>query len=146
MTPELILLNADIRTMDAALPRAQAMAVAGGRILALGPDADIRTMAAKATRIIDAGGRLVLPGFQDAHIHLQMGGIDLVQTAQLYDATTIAELQAALAAHAAAYPGPMVWGAGWQAVLHAANRPISFCLTATSSPATPMTSAAPRCC
>lgn len=114
MTPDLILLNADIRTMDERRARAQAMAVAGGRILALGSDAEIRAMAGKGTRIIDAGGRLVLPGFQDAHIHLQMGGIDLVQTAQLYDATTIAELQTALAAHAAAFPGPMVWGAGWQ--------------------------------
>ncbi|MCX8509967.1 MAG: amidohydrolase, partial [Rhodobacteraceae bacterium] len=66
------------------------------------------------TRIMDAGGRLVLPGFQDAHIHLQMGGVDLVQTAQLYEATSLAELQSTLAAHAAATPGPMVWGAGWQ--------------------------------
>lgn len=114
MMPDLILTNADIRTMDAAHPRAQAMAVAGGRILALGSDADIRAMAGKTTRVIDAGGRLVLPGFQDAHIHLQMGGVDLVQTAQLYDATTIGELQSALATHAAAFPGPMVWGAGWQ--------------------------------
>ena len=114
MSPDLIFVNADIRTMDAAHPRAQAMAVAAGRILALGSDADIRAMAGKGTQTVDAGGRLVLPGFQDAHIHLQMGGIDLVQTAQLYDATTIEELQSALAAHAAAFPGPMVWGAGWQ--------------------------------
>lgn len=114
MTPDLILVNGDIRTMDAARRYARAMAVAGGRILALGSDADIHAMANRTTRVVDAGGRLVLPGFQDAHIHLLMGGIDLVQTAQLYTATTLDELQSALAAHAAATPGPMVWGAGWQ--------------------------------
>ena len=55
-------------------------------------NANIRTM--------DAGGRLVLPGFQDAHIHLLNGGIDLVETAQLYHVTTIAGLQSALKARA----------------------------------------------
>lgn len=113
MTADLIVLNADIRTMDGRHPRAGAMAVAGGRILALGDEADMRALAAPDARVIDAGGRLVLPGFQDAHVHLQRGGTDLVRSALLYDVTTIAELQATLAAHAAKCNDPMIWGVGW---------------------------------
>jgi predicted amidohydrolase YtcJ len=114
MMADTIVIDADIRTMDAARPAAQAMALSQGRIVALGTTAAMRALATAETRIIDAGGRLVLPGFQDAHIHLLNGGTDLVQTASLYDATTIAELQAALGAHAARHDGPMIWGAGWQ--------------------------------
>jgi predicted amidohydrolase YtcJ len=114
MIVDMLLINADIRTMNPARPVAQAMALRHGRILALGSDAAMRGLAGPDTRVIDAGGRLVLPGFQDAHIHLLNGGTDLVETAYLYDATTISELQATLAAHAARHDGPMVWGAGWQ--------------------------------
>ncbi len=114
MIPDLILLDARIRTMDPARPRAQALAVKDGRVLAIGTDAAIRALAGPGTRRIDAGGRLVLPGFQDAHIHLLNGGTDLVETAQLYDCTTLDELRDTLAAHAARLPGPVVWGAGWQ--------------------------------
>jgi len=114
MTPDLILTGADIRTMDPARPRAGALAAAGGRILALGTEAEMRALAGPGTRRIDAGGRLVLPGFQDAHIHFLNGGTDLVETAQLYDCTTTAGIAAVLASHAARWQGPMVWGAGWQ--------------------------------
>lgn len=114
MTADLIVTNADIRTMDPSRPMAQAMAIRGGRIIGLGTDATVRAMAGPDTRIIDAGGRLVLPGFQDAHIHLLSGGTDLVETAYLYDATDLAELQGALQRHADQHTGPIVWGAGWQ--------------------------------
>jgi predicted amidohydrolase YtcJ len=114
MTPDLILTNADIRTMDPSRQLAQAMAIGAGRIMALGSTTDIRALAGPATKRIDAGGRLVLPGFQDAHIHLLSGGTDLVETAYLYDATALGELQAALKAHADRHAGPVVWGAGWQ--------------------------------
>lgn len=115
MTPDLILTNARIRTMDPTRPWAEALAVLGGRILALGASSEMRALAGPGTRVIDAGGRLVLPGFQDAHVHLLDGGADLVASAQLYDATDIPTLQAALAAHAARTSLPLVQGAGWQA-------------------------------
>lgn len=115
MIPDLILANARIRTMDPTRARAEALAVAGGRILAVGTSADMRALAGHGTEVIDAGGRLVLPGFQDAHVHLLDGGTDLVASAQLYDATDIAGLQAALAAHAARTSLPLVQGSGWQA-------------------------------
>lgn len=113
MNEDLLVINADLHTMDPARPRAQAVLMRAGRILALGATAELRDRAPGA-QVIDAGGRLVLPGFQDAHIHLLNGGADLIETAQLYDCTTIAGLQSALASHAAGWDGPMVWGAGWQ--------------------------------
>lgn len=109
MTDDLALINGQIRTMDPAHPLTDAVLIRDGRIAALGQVA----RGAKA-QVIDLAGRLVLPGFQDAHIHLLNGGTDLVETAQLYDATTLGELQAALAAHASRWQGAMVWGAGWQ--------------------------------
>ena len=102
--------NARIRTMDPSRPFAEWLMMRGGRVVALGtglpPDTADR---------IDAGGRLVLPGFQDAHIHLLSGGTDLATAAHLYDVVDEAGLLAALAAHAAAKPElPVVLGAGWQ--------------------------------
>ncbi|MEO6298993.1 MAG: amidohydrolase [Paracoccaceae bacterium] len=112
MTNETLLINALVRTMDPAQPQSDAVLIRDGRIVALGNAAHLA--ASFAAQRVDAGGRLVLPGFQDAHIHLLNGGTDLVETAQLYEATSLAELQAALGAHAAAWKGEMVWGAGWQ--------------------------------
>ena len=96
--------------MDPARPHAEWLLVEGGRIRALGQGAP-----PSADRVIDAGGRLVLPGFQVAHIHLLSGGTDLATAAALYDVESEAELLDRVAAQAAARPGlPMVLGAGWQ--------------------------------
>lgn len=115
MTPDLILFNADVRSMDPARPRAGAVACAGGRIVALGDSGALRAMAGRGTVEINAGGRLLLPGFQDAHIHLLSGGTDLATAAQLYEARGITDLQGALAEHAArARNLPIVLGSGWQ--------------------------------
>lgn len=104
-----VLHNASIQTMDAARPRADWLAIRGGRIAAIGQGAP-----PDARRRIDAGGRLVLPGFLDAHNHLLSGGVDLVTAAQLYDVTTLADLAGRVAAHARANPElPVVLGAGW---------------------------------
>ena len=112
MTAETLLINANVRTMDLAHPQTDAVLIRNGRIAALGAAA--HRLASLEARMIDCGGRLVLPGFQDAHIHLLNGGTDLVETAQLYDATTLAELQAALGDHVSRWTGEMFWGAGWQ--------------------------------
>ncbi len=110
----LLVTNARIRTMDAARPHAEALVIESGRALALGDAAAMAALAGPGADRIDAGGRLILPGFQDAHIHLLDGGTDLIETASLYECKTLAEIQTALAAHAARWAGPMVWGAGWQ--------------------------------
>jgi predicted amidohydrolase YtcJ len=103
--------NARIRTMDPTNPEAEWILLRGGKIAALG-----KGNPPKAGHKIDAGGRLVLPGFQDAHIHLLSGGIDMATAAFLYEAADEEELIATLRAHAAAHPDlPIVLGSGWQA-------------------------------
>ncbi len=106
---DLVIHNATIHTMDPANPRADWMTVQGGRILALG-----RGAPPDAAQRLDAKGLTLLPGFQDAHVHLLDGGTDLVETAPLYDCQTLDDIQRTMAAHAAQRGGPMVWGAGWQ--------------------------------
>ncbi|MFM2367557.1 MAG: hypothetical protein RIR95_2165 [Pseudomonadota bacterium] len=108
---ETLIHNARIRTMDPTSPHASWALVRDGRIAGLGlgvpPD---------ATNKIDAGGRLVLPGFQDAHIHLLSGGIDMATAAFLYDVAGEQELLAALRVHSTAKSHlPIVLGSGWQA-------------------------------
>lgn len=112
---DMLIENALVRTMDPARPRARSVLIRDGRILALSDDPrGLRDRAPTAARI-DAGGRLVLPGFQDAHIHLLSGGTDLATAASLYEVTTEAGLLDALASHAAARTHlPLVLGAGWQ--------------------------------
>jgi len=73
-TPELVLYNANIITMDPALPRAQAVAVAGGRFLAVGANDEVRPLATALTRSLDLEGRTAVPGFIDAHTHPAVAG------------------------------------------------------------------------
>jgi hypothetical protein len=63
MTPETIITNAKALTMDEARPRAEAVAIGGGRILAVGSRAEVEALAGPGTRVVDAGGRTLLPGF-----------------------------------------------------------------------------------
>ena len=67
--PDLIVVNARVRTMDPASPRAQAFAVKGDRFLAIGSTADVRNLATRTTPVLDAAGMTVLPGFIDCHSH-----------------------------------------------------------------------------
>src|SRR5215207_2185363 len=66
---DLIIVNANVRTMASTLPKAEAIAVSGGEIIAVGSTKVVRALAGENTKIIDAGGKLVLPGFNDAHVH-----------------------------------------------------------------------------
>lgn len=74
---DLIVVNGRVLTMDEARPRAEAVAIGGGVIRAVGTSAEIRAMAGPATRIVDAGGGSVLPGFIDSHVHLFQGAAAL---------------------------------------------------------------------
>jgi predicted amidohydrolase YtcJ len=67
--PDLILFNARVHTVDDKQPEAQAVAIRGDRIVAVGTDAAVRALAGGSTRSIDLGGAMVLPGFNDAHTH-----------------------------------------------------------------------------
>lgn len=87
---DLIITNAKVWTVDKARPTAQAVAVLGERLVAVGSNADVEAWRGSATRIIDAGGRLLLPGFNDAHVHFMDGGLQL-DSVQLNDTTSAQE-------------------------------------------------------
>jgi len=77
MSPDLIIINGRLITFDHARPSASALAVKDGQIIAVGEGADIRDMAGANTRILDAAGNTVLPGFIDSHVHLFGGSVEL---------------------------------------------------------------------
>ncbi|MFU1476401.1 amidohydrolase [Roseovarius sp. C7] len=77
MAADLIILNGHLKTFDPARPRATALAITDGRITAVGDESDIRALAGSDTRMIDAQGGTVLPGFIESHIHLFSGAVEL---------------------------------------------------------------------
>ncbi len=87
---DLIVGHARIWTVDPARPEAEAVAVLGGRIVAVGSDADVLAWRGARTRVVDAGGRRLLPGFNDAHVHFSDGGSALASV-HLNDTTSAAE-------------------------------------------------------
>ena len=124
MTVEMILTNARVLTMDAARPRAEAVALAGGKIVAVGGAADVAALAGPDTRVIDAGGRTLLPGFVESHLHLVLGGNELTQL-QIGGLHGMDGLKAAFAGYAAANPDKallMAQGASYEILDHPVTR------------------------
>ena len=72
--PELVIVNAKVVTVDDSFSIHQAIAVRDGRVLAIGTTDEIRALAGPSTRVVDAGGRTVLPGLIDSHVHLLRAG------------------------------------------------------------------------
>ena len=108
----LALVNARVWTGDSARPWAEAFAVRGERIATVGSSAAIRKIAGTA-RVIDAAGRMVVPGFIDSHVHFIDGGFGL-SSVQLRDAKTPAEFIARIKAFAATVPpGAWITGGNW---------------------------------
>jgi predicted amidohydrolase YtcJ len=98
-----------IWTADPSRPRAQALAVSGDRIVAVGTDAEIRPYVGPATQTVDLRGRFVAPGFNDAHLHFLV-----VENADLTGASSVEEVQRRIRAYAAAHADqPWVTGRGW---------------------------------
>lgn len=87
---DLIITNAKVWTVDKAHPSAQAVAVLGDRIVAVGTNAEVKAWRDAGTRVIDAGGKLLLPGFNDSHVHFVDGGLQL-DAVELNDATSAEE-------------------------------------------------------
>jgi predicted amidohydrolase YtcJ len=102
MVAEIIITNAKVLTMDEARPRAEAVALAGGRILAVGSRGEVEALAGPGCKVVDAGGRTLLPGFVESHMHL-FGGAEL-QHLQLTGVHGMAALAEAFARFAAANP------------------------------------------
>src|SRR4029077_18920329 len=109
----LIITNAAVYTVDKQHPRAEAVAVIGDRIVAVGSRAEIDLWRGPETKVIDAGRKLVLPGFNDAHVHFIQGGAQLDQV-QLTDAASPQEFVKRIAAQAKNTPkGEWILGGRW---------------------------------
>src|SRR5689334_2583914 len=108
-----IIVNAVVHTMDPAQPSAEAVAIYANRIVAVGSTKDISKLAGPNTRTIDAKGRLLLPGFNDAHTHFLSGGFQL-SSVDLRDANSPQEFAARIKAFAAKLPkGRWITGGDW---------------------------------
>src|SRR5579862_2223518 len=100
---DVVVVNAKIYTVNPRQPWAQALAIRGEKISAVGTNKEIARYRGPATRIIDAQGRLVLPGFTDCHIHFMQGSLGLVRV-DLNGAKSVAEIQKRVKAYADAHP------------------------------------------
>lgn len=110
---DIMVIHAKVYTVNAKQPWAQAIAIRQGKIVAVGSDEEIGRLRGMGTKVIDAGGKLVLPGFVDSHIHFMEGslGIDRVH---LEGAQNPADIQKILRDYAAKYPGDSwILGTGW---------------------------------
>jgi predicted amidohydrolase YtcJ len=110
---DLVLTNGKVITMEAGVPDAQAVAIRGDRILALGPSADMKRYIGASTRVIDVNGQLVIPGFIESHGHF--AGVGEAQlNLKLSGAKSWDEIVAMVAAAAkTAKPGQWIRGRGW---------------------------------
>ena len=117
--PSLVLTGGQVLTVDAGFTVAEGLAVRGGEIVAVGGDAEMRALAGPGTRVVELGGRTVLPGINDSHLHGAAYGmtkppfaIDVGHPA----VGSIADIVAAVGrAVGAARPGEWVIGLGWDA-------------------------------
>ncbi|MCC6826078.1 MAG: amidohydrolase [Acidobacteria bacterium] len=110
---DIVVVNANIHTMDTARPLARSLAVLGGKIVRVGSDADTKPLIGPATRVIDAGGKTVIPGFNDAHLHFISGGMQL-GLIDLRDARSREEFAARIKAYSAKLkPGEWILGGNW---------------------------------
>ncbi len=112
-TADVVVLNARVYTMNPKQAWAEALAIRGDEIFAVGNAKDIDAYRGSKTRVIDAGGRLVLPGFTDSHSHFLDGALSLDRV-HLDDAQNVAEIQHLVKAYADAHP-TLTWirGRGW---------------------------------
>lgn len=100
---DIIILNARILTMDETAPKAEAIAIGGNTILAIGSNDKIEALRRPATRGIDAAGGTVLPGFNEAHMHIFMGSVGLRQLS-LYKVKGFDDLKAKVSDYAEKNP------------------------------------------
>lgn len=110
---DLILTNARIYTVEKTHPWAEALAVRGDRIVAIGTVKQMKAYRGPSTRIMDAQQHLVLPGFIDSHIHFMDGSLSLMRV-NVEDTKDLAGIQKMVKEFADAHPdAPWVLGRGW---------------------------------
>ena len=104
MTASLIITNAAVLTMDPARPTAEAIAISGNRIMRLGTHSEVMREKGADTRVVDAGGGTVMPGFVEGHMHLFAGAAELSHL-QLFGTRGFDELKARTEAYLRQNPG-----------------------------------------
>ncbi len=110
---DLVITGAKIYTVNPAQPWAQAVAVRGERIVFVGTSRQVKKFVGPSTRVIRAGGRLLLPGFQDSHVHFVSGSLNLNRV-DLAGTRNVEEIQARIRQFVAEHPDlPWVQGRGW---------------------------------
>ncbi len=127
---EVVLRNGAVYTVDAARSWAQAVAIRDGRLTYVGSDRGVAAQVGPRTKVVDLGGRLVLPGFVDAHIHPVSGGVELGQC-NLNDLPDAPATLAKVRACAAERPGTgWLQGGGWSLTAFPAGAPTRQALDA----------------
>ncbi len=110
---DLVFTNGAVYTSDAARSWAEAVAVKDERIMAVGAGADVEQLIGAGTEVVDLRGRMLLPGFQDAHVHPVFGGLDLLQCA-LHDVGSLPDYERIIRAYADSHPqASWIVGGGW---------------------------------
>lgn len=110
---DLAFVHGGVYTVDAVNPRAEAVAVRGGTIVAVGTDEEIRERIDRSTEVVDLAGRMLLPGFQDAHVHPPSGGVEMLRC-NLSDAYSLERYERIVAAYAAEHrDAEWIEGGGW---------------------------------
>jgi predicted amidohydrolase YtcJ len=112
-TAEMVIVNARVYTVNAKQPWAEALAIRGDKILAVGSAKDIAAYRGASTKVVDAQGKLVLPGFTDCHIHFMEGSLGLTRV-DLNGTNSVAEIQKRVKEYAVAHPkAEWIEGMGW---------------------------------
>jgi len=116
---DILIMHSKVYTVDPAKPWAQAVAIRKGKIVAVGRDEEVERYRGIGTKWIDAGGKLVLPGFTDCHIHFISGSFGLSRV-NLEGAKNAAEIQRRLREYAKQHPEePWILGRGWDYAMFA---------------------------
>ncbi|MDJ1114613.1 amidohydrolase [Microbacterium dauci] len=127
---DLVFTGGAVFTADTVRSRASAVAVSGGRIVAVGHD--LSDLIGPRTEVVDLAGRMLVPGFQDAHVHPVWGGLDMLRC-DLAELSTSAEYLDAIGAYAAAHPGDdWILGGGWQMSAFPGGTPTAVALDAVT--------------
>ena len=110
---DVVVVNANIHTVSTKMPTARSMAILNGRIVAIGSDADTKAFIGAGTRVINAGGKTIIPGFNDSHVHFMETGQQL-SLVDLRDAQTPQEFVERIKNFAARLPkGRWILGGKW---------------------------------
>ena len=110
---DLVFVNGAVYTVDAARRWAQAVAVKDGRVAAVGTEGDVDDLVGSTTEVIDLRGRMLLPGFQDAHVHPPASGVDMLQC-DLHDLWGLDAYRDRIHEYAETHPDvEWILGGGW---------------------------------